>query len=129
MALKLLYVDDEPDIREIAAMALELDGDMAVTACASGEEALAAVAAARPDLVLLDVMMPGLDGPGTLARLRETPAGRDLPVVFITAKAGSRDAERFLSLGAIGVIAKPFDPMRLAAEVRRLWAAYRGGSR
>lgn len=129
MALNVLYVDDEPDIREIAAMALELDGDMAVTPCASGEEALASVKAARPDLVLLDVMMPGLDGPGTLARLREMAEGRDLPVVFITAKAGSRDAERFMSFGAIGVIAKPFDPMGLAAEVRRLWAGHRSGSR
>lgn len=127
MDLNVLYVDDEPDIREIAAMALELDGGIAVASCASGEEALAAIAAAPPDLVLLDVMMPGLDGPGTLARLRETPQGQGVPVIFITAKAGARDAERFVSLGAIGVIAKPFDPMGLAAEVRRLWTAYRGG--
>ncbi|MFN4089271.1 MAG: response regulator [Alphaproteobacteria bacterium] len=122
MPLKILYVDDEPDIREIAIFALELDGTIEASGCASGAEALDRVRAARPDLVLLDVMMPGLDGPATLARLRGMREGRDLPVVFITAKAGARDTDRFLALGALGVIAKPFDPMALAGQVHRFWA-------
>lgn len=118
MSARVLYVDDEPDIREIAVLSLGLDPEIEIKACSSGPDALAAIEAWRPDIALLDVMMPGMDGPTTLARLRETEAGARLPVVFITARAQSHEVERFLALGAVGVIPKPFDPMKLAITVR-----------
>jgi len=118
----VLYVDDEPDIRTVASMALELDPDLRVDTADSGEEALALLASLDPDLVILDVMMPGLDGPSTLARMRADPRLQSIPVVFMTAKAMPDEQARLLALGVAGVIAKPFDPMRLAARVIELWA-------
>ncbi len=118
MRFRLLYVDDEADIREIAAMALELDPELHVKACASGEEALAVAPTYNPDLILLDMMMPGLDGPATMDRLRQLPGMSDTPVVFITARAQSKEVDSLIQLGAKGVIAKPFDPMSLAAQAR-----------
>lgn len=115
---RILYVDDEDDIREVATMALELDADFAVRTCASGAESLPVAAEWRPDIILLDVMMPHMDGPTTLARLRENPATADIPVVFITARTQTTEVEQFLALGACGVLAKPFDPMTLGDAVR-----------
>jgi CheY-like chemotaxis protein len=117
-AVRVLHVDDEPDIREIVEMSLALDPDLTVRGCASGGDALAAAAAWSPDLILLDVMMPVMDGPTTLTHLRQSPRTADIPVVFMTARAQPRELEHFVSLGAEGVIAKPFDPMTLAAAVR-----------
>lgn len=117
---RILYVDDESDIREIAELALSLDPGLVVRTAASGMEALDIVEQWMPDLVLLDVMMPGMDGPSTLARLRESPRTRDVPVVFITARAQTQEMQSFATLDARGVIAKPFDPMTLAAQVRAL---------
>jgi two-component system, OmpR family, response regulator len=116
---RVLYVDDDADIREIAAMSLALDSSFNVLTCASGQEALATAAAWQPHLILLDVMMPGMDGPETLARLKADQQTAAIPVVFITARTQAYEVERFLSLGAIGVIAKPFDPIELAAQARR----------
>jgi CheY-like chemotaxis protein len=110
--MKLLLVDDEPDIRAIAMMALERVGGHEVTGVGSAAEAVAAVGTQRPDAILLDVMMPDVDGPAALARLR--PLIGDTPVIFLTAK---QDAERLLALGAAGVIAKPFDPLALSSQV------------
>ena len=120
--MRVLYIDDEADIRDVAGMALELDGDMTVATAGSGQDALLEVGRFRPDIILLDVMMPDMDGPTTFARLREHDASRDIPVAFITARTQAHEVERFLRLGAIGVIPKPFDPMTLAAEVRALFA-------
>jgi len=117
----ILYVDDEPDIRLVASMALGLDPSLHVDTADSGEQALALLPQMRPDLVILDVMMPGLDGPTTLARMRADPALRWIPVVFMTAKAMPEEQARYLQLGAAGVIPKPFDPMRLASQVTDLW--------
>jgi len=117
-SLRVLHVDDEPDIREVVEMALGLDPSLAVQSCGSGRDALAAAADWSPDLILLDVMMPGMDGPTTLAHLRESPKTADIPVVFMTARAQPCELEHFVSLGAEGVIPKPFDPMTLAASVR-----------
>lgn len=117
--LNILYVDDEPDLREVAVMALELDTEIAVRDCSSGAEALALLQSWRPDLVLLDVMMPVMDGPATHAAILER-FGEGLPVVYITARAQESEQERLKGLGAIGVIAKPFDPMLLAEQVRTL---------
>ena len=117
-AIRLLHVDDEPDIRTVVELALSLDPIFEVRSCESGADALAAAAEWRPDVMLLDVMMPVMDGPATLAQLRANPATTDIPVIFMTARAQARETERFRSLGAIGVIPKPFDPMTLAASVR-----------
>lgn len=115
---RILYVDDEADIREIAAMAIALDDGLEVRCCASGEEALDVAPEWRPDLILLDVMMPVLDGPGTFARLRADPATAAVPVVFITARTRAEEVAGFIALGARGVIGKPFDPIALAGQVR-----------
>lgn len=118
--MKLLYVDDEPDIREVAVMSLEMDPELEVRPVESGRAALALLDAGAwaPDVIMLDVMMPDMDGPTTLAAIRERPATAATPVIFITARAQDRDRERLLGLGAAGVITKPFDPMNLAREVR-----------
>ena len=120
--LRVLYVDDEPDIREVAAMSLELDPEIEVKAVDCGAAALEVFAGQdwRPDVVMLDVMMPNLDGPGTLAKLQEMPGFAGTPVVFITARAQVHEQKRLLGLGATGVITKPFEPMGLASELRAL---------
>jgi CheY-like chemotaxis protein len=117
-AVRVLHVDDEPDIREVVELSLSLDPDLTVRSCGSGGDALTAAAAWSPDLILLDVMMPTMDGPTTLTHLRQSPKTAGIPVVFMTARAQPRELEHFVSLGAEGVIAKPFDPMTLAAAVR-----------
>ncbi len=113
---RVLIVDDEEDIREVAQLGLETFAGWDVRTAGSGRDALAQAALEPPDVVLLDVMMPELDGPSTLAALREQPATRDVPVVFLTAKVQPSERRRLEGLAA-GVIAKPFDPMGLAAEV------------
>jgi CheY-like chemotaxis protein len=115
--IRILHVDDESDIREIVDMSLGLNPDFQVRACGSGAEAIQAAAEWSPYLILLDVMMPGMDGPATLAQLRKNPQTSAIPVVFMTARAQAREIDQFLSLGAQGVISKPFDPMTLATEV------------
>jgi CheY-like chemotaxis protein len=122
MQLKtILYVDDEADIREIVQMALGIDKDLIVHTCESGERALAQMLNLRPDLLLLDVMMSGMDGPTTLSRMREYPALANIPVIFMTAKALPREVASFREIGAIGVIGKPFDPMKLSEQVLAIW--------
>jgi two-component system OmpR family response regulator len=116
--IRILHVDDEPDIREIVEMALGLNADFEVRACASGAEAIATAVAWVPCLILLDVMMPGMDGPTTLTHLRKDPRTAHIPVLFMTARAQARELDQFIALGAQGVISKPFDPMTLAFAVR-----------
>ena len=120
MPSRLLCIDDVADIREIVALALE--DDFEVHLAASGAEGLALFDDLRPDLVLLDVMMPGMDGPTTLRLLRERPAGAQLPVVFFTAKVQPQDVAAWRALGALDVIAKPFDPIALPARLQALSA-------
>ena len=120
---KVLYVDDDPDIREIVQMALSLDGQVDVHTSDGGERALLKMRVEHPDLVVLDVMMPGMDGPTLLRRMREDAALAHIPVIFMTAKASAEETTRLRELSAIGVIAKPFDPMTLGAQVRALWEA------
>lgn len=117
-ALRVLHIDDEPDIREVVEFSLGLDPDLAMRSCASGEEALAVVEGWAPNIILLDVMMPVMDGPTTLGQLRSNPRTAHIPVVFMTARAQSRELDLLRSLGAVGVISKPFDPMALAASLR-----------
>jgi CheY-like chemotaxis protein len=115
---RILHVDDEPDIREVVEASLGLDPRFAVQSCASGDAAIGMAAEWQPNMILLDVMMPAMDGPTTLTHLRGNPLTSCIPVVFMTARAQTREIELFRSLGAEGVIAKPFDPMTLAACVR-----------
>ena len=118
---KLAYVEDEADIRTIAQMALQMMGGYEVALYASGEEALQQLPQDIPQLLLMDVMMPGQNGPGVLEAMRQIPALQHVPVIFMTAKAQQAEVDYYKSLGAIGVITKPFDPMQLAHEVAGLW--------
>jgi len=117
---RLLLVDDDDGVRLVATTALELVGGWAVTAVSSGAEAITAARAAPPDAILLDVMMPGLDGPSTLALLRGDPVTAAVPVIFLTAKARTNQHDTLLDAGARGVLVKPFDPMTLSDDVAAL---------
>lgn len=118
---RILYVEDEPDIRAVANIALEMVGGFQLLTCSSGQEALEKAEAFAPDFILLDVMMPGMDGPTTLQKLREIPAISAVPACFMTAKVQPSEIAYFKSLGALDVIPKPFDPMTLATQVRKIW--------
>lgn len=119
--LSVLYVDDDPDIRTIVSMALSLDPGISLRTAGSAADALAMLADGEaPDVALLDVMMPGTDGPTLLDRLRAQEATRGVPVIFLTASGREADIARYRERGAIGVILKPFDPLTLAADLRRL---------
>jgi two-component system OmpR family response regulator len=121
MSSRLLLVDDEEAIRTIASISLERIGGWTVFSASSGQGALEAAQDDGPfDAVLMDVMMPGLDGPSTLERLRQGVLPHHVPVIFLTAKVGEVERERLLSLGASGVLAKPFDPMTLPDELSQI---------
>ncbi len=120
---KILYVEDEADIREIAQLALGLVGGYELLICSSGQDALAKASAFAPDLLLLDVMMPDMDGPTTLTKLREFPSLTRTPAVFMTAKVQPSEVASLRNCGALEVIAKPFDPMTLATQLRLIWDA------
>jgi CheY-like chemotaxis protein len=122
----ILYVDDEPDIREVVQMSLSLVEGLDVQVCESGERALQLLPQLKPDLLLLDVMMPGMDGPSTLQKLRTMPGLDKIPVVFMTAKAMPQEVARFRELGAVSVIAKPFDPIQLGNQVIAVWEGIPG---
>ena len=115
---KVMIVDDDEDIRLICELAIRRIGEWDVVLAASGEEALALAQSERPDVILLDVMMPGIDGPTTLARLRDQADTQNIPVVFLTAKAQQREVDHYMDLGATGVICKPFDVIKLADKIR-----------
>jgi CheY-like chemotaxis protein len=116
--IRILVVDDEPDIREIVDVSLGLDREIKTRGCASGADALVTAAEWSPSLILLDVMMPFMDGPATLANLRKNPRTAHIPIVFLTARTQADEIAQYTSLGAQGVLSKPFDPMTLAASVR-----------
>lgn len=120
--MKVLLVDDEHDIRRIAYLSLTRVGGMEVIEADDADTALKRAASEQPDVILLDVMMPGRDGPATLAALQATPETRHLPVVFLTARTSNDDVQRLLALGARGVLQKPFDPLTLADDLRRVLA-------
>ncbi|MDD5329699.1 MAG: response regulator [Sulfuricella sp.] len=120
---KILYVEDEPDLQTLTRLALEMVGGFTVKVCGSGAEALEQAPAFAPDLLLLDVVMPEMDGPATLQRLRAIPGLAATPAIFMTGVQPD-EIGHFTALGAIGVIAKPFDPVTLADTIRNLWAQY-----
>lgn len=123
---RILYVEDEPDIQVVARLALETLGGFTVEICSSGNEAVEKIAAFNPQLVLLDVMMPGMDGPTTLGKLREIAQFAATPVVFMTAKVQPSEVTGYKSLGAVDVIPKPFDPMTLASQINAIWESCHG---
>lgn len=118
---RITYVEDEPDIREVAQIALESLGGFTVDVCVNGREALRKAPAFEPDLIILDVMMPGIDGIETFQKLRSNPKLAKTPIIFMTAKAHSEEIERYSALGCAGVITKPFDPITLSEKIREIW--------
>ncbi len=122
---KITYVEDEPDIREIARIALEDIGGFELDICESGHEALRRSSGFQPDMFLLDVMMPGMDGMETFRVLRAMPEFAGTPIAFMTAKVQDHEIRHYRDLGVAGVIVKPFDPVTLAESVRRLFAQAR----
>ena len=114
---RILIVDDEDDIREVAQVSLELVGHFEVLTAGGGRAGVDSARSHQPDAILLDVMMPDMDGPATLAELRADPATRDIPVLFLTAKTQVAEHTRLAKLGAAGILVKPFDPLKLAAQV------------
>jgi len=120
---KILHVEDEPDIRTIAKAALERIGNLTVESCESGSDTLEKVAGFAPDMVLLDAMMPEMDGPEVLKRLQERDDTKDIPVVFMTAKVQAAEIEEYKALGAVDVVPKPIDPMTLHQTLKDIWAS------
>jgi CheY-like chemotaxis protein len=123
---RILLVDDEDDIREVAAISMQAVGGWQVYSASSGAEAIATATAEQPDVILLDVMMPDLDGPTTFRRLQADARTRDIPVILLTAKAQAADHRSFEELGVTGVLNKPFDPMSLSDQVTALLHPARG---
>lgn len=120
----ILYIEDDPDIRELVTVALELEDGVRVVGCQTGgAEAVEMARSWHPQVILLDVMLPGTDGPKTLQLLRADDATQVIPVIFITAKAAKTEVTRLTELGALGVICKPFDPMGLLDQIRALTGA------
>lgn len=113
----ILLVDDEDDIRKVVALGLEIAGGWRVSSASDGVSAVLMARAEAPDAILLDVMMPGLDGPETLERLQDDPLTRDIPVILLTARALIADRQRFDQLGVAGTLTKPFDPMTLSDQI------------
>jgi CheY-like chemotaxis protein len=114
---KVMLVDDDQNIRFVAQMSLEGLTSWEIVIAESGEEAIKKASETLPDLILLDMMMPGMDGPATFAKLRTNPALMSVPIIFMTAKVQTHEIESYLQLGAAGVITKPFDPMKLPDEI------------
>jgi CheY-like chemotaxis protein len=120
MSRRILVVDDDDDVRRLAVMSLARVGGHEVTGVTSGDDCLAALAVELPDAVVLDVMMPGMDGPTTLLAIRDDPAMRDLPVVFLTAGVVEADVDRLRDLPVAGILNKPFDPMQLPRQLAEI---------
>jgi CheY-like chemotaxis protein len=116
---RILLIDDEDDIREVAQLSLEMVAGWEVEAAASGSEGIDRARSFRPDAILLDVMMPDMDGPSTFEHLQSDSETRSIPVILLTAKVRPEERQRFAELGVAAVIGKPFDPMTLSAQVAR----------
>lgn len=120
---RILCIEDDPDIRTIACFSLEKIGGFTVTTAESGEATMTKIPRFNPQLILLDVMMPGMDGPETLKALRGLSGFADTPVVFMAAKVQPSEVEQFKAMGAMDVVAKPFDPVTLPERIRDLWSS------
>jgi CheY-like chemotaxis protein len=120
---RILFVEDDSDIQMVAQLALEDVGGFTVQVCSSGQEALATAGAFAPDIILLDVMMPGMNGVDTFKALKQLPDIAHVPAIFMTAKVQTHEVEQYTAMGAVGVIAKPFDPMTLSKQIQHIWEA------
>lgn len=120
----VLCIDDDEDILQVAQICLETMANLKVSCCNSGTEGVQRAAEIHPDLILLDVMMPGFDGPSTLKELRKNPQLDTIPIVFMTARVQPSEVVDYLELGAAGVVCKPFDPMTLVDEIKALWTKF-----
>ena len=118
---RICYVEDDEDIQRIVRMSLERIGKMTVEVVGDPTKAIDAIKAFKPDMVMLDWMMPAMDGPTLFRQMKARPETKDLPVVFITAKAAQRDLDELMALGAVGAISKPFSPKDLPDQLRALW--------
>jgi len=118
---RILYVEDEPDIQAVAKLALESVGGFVLHVCSSGSQAIEEAEEFAPQLILLDVMMPGMDGPTTMKELRKIDSLAKVPVIFMTAKVQTNEVAEYMEMGAVEVIAKPFDPMTLSDTIRSIW--------
>ena len=123
---RVLHIEDEEDIRTVTKLALEGVGSFIVESCESGAAAVEKAGAFKPDIIVVDVMMPEMDGPATLRALRKLPETADTVVVFMTAKAQIHEIEKFKSLGVAGIIVKPFDPMTLSERILEIWESRHG---
>lgn len=121
---KILYAEDEADIREIAILAIEAIGGFEIAACGSGAEVLGLAKAFLPQLILLDVMMPTMDGLSTLQALKQDEQLKNIPVIFLTAKIMNDEIAHFKEMGAVDIIAKPFDPITLPTQIQTIWDNY-----
>lgn len=123
---RILFVEDDLDIQVVASLALEEIGGFTVKVCSSGEEAVQEAPSFAPDLILLDVMMPGMDGPATFEELRKISQTATTPAVFMTAKVQTHEVEQYREMGVVDVIAKPFDPMTLSTTITEIWESLYG---
>lgn len=121
---RITYVEDEPDIRAVAVLTMERLGGFVVDACKSGIDALERAPLFQPDFILLDYMMPEMNGAETLHKLKELPELKDIPVAFMTARAQTLELEHYFDVGANGVIPKPFDPIMLPHRLHSIWRNY-----
>ena len=122
--LKILYLEDDPSLSELAMIGLSAHPRMDVLHCGSGKEAIAASVNYQPQLCLFDVMLPEMDGPTAFSLVKETLCVEELPVIFMTAKAQQHEVEHYMSLGALGVIRKPFNPLAIGDEVESMWSKH-----
>ena len=120
---RICYVEDDEDIQRIVRMSLERVGKMTVEVVSDPLVAIERMIAFKPELVMLDWMMPGMDGLTLYGKMKEVPEVRDLPVVFITAKASQKELDELRTVGVAGIISKPFSPMELPAQLRAIWKA------
>ena len=118
---RILYAEDEPDIQQLVSLALEIVGGFTLKSCNSGLEVISAVEEFAPQLLLLDVMMPDMDGPKALLKIRKIENYQTTPAIFMTAKVQPHEIQAYLDMGAVDVIAKPFDPMLLATQIGAIW--------
>ncbi|WP_076417240.1 response regulator [Colwellia sp. UCD-KL20] len=119
--IRILYAEDQIDIQQVATLALETVGGLTLKTCNTGLEAVNAIPSFEPQLLLFDVMMPDMDGPTALAKIREIDQYKNIPAIFMTAKVQSNEIQNYLDMGALAVIAKPFDPMTLASQIQEIW--------
>lgn len=126
---KILYAEDEPDIRTIVETVIQAMSDYDIKICENGKILMDCVEKYSPDLVLLDVMMPEMDGPTTFKNLQENPKTKNIPVIFMTAKAQVHEIKAFLDSGVIGIITKPFDPVQLCSRINELWDEFNSNAK